>query len=204
MCRYKADVDADFVFYVYGGVSCMLKMPLVNYIILRIQPMVSQLIKNFESMTWVIFKNFVCGSSDTTKTLILLVFFSVPVVLEKGLTKALKKLDDYLNTPLTEEIDANSREEEKVSRRKFLDGDELTLADCNLLPKLHVVKVSQPGSTGNRESTSWHGVVEQSSPMTPILSPCNTTWISASCCQLFDFLLCYNPTFTLHQIISLS
>ncbi|KAM4693348.1 chloride intracellular channel protein 5 isoform 1-T1 [Discoglossus pictus] len=61
--------------------------------------------------------------------------------LEKGLTKALKKLDVYLNTPLTEEIDANSREEEKVSRRKFLDGDEFTLADCNLLPKLHVVKV---------------------------------------------------------------
>ncbi|XP_068136269.1 chloride intracellular channel protein 5 isoform X2 [Hyperolius riggenbachi] len=62
--------------------------------------------------------------------------------LEKGLTKALKKLDDYLNTPLPEEIDANSREEEKVSRRKFLDGDELTLADCNILPKLHVVKSS--------------------------------------------------------------
>ncbi|XP_056419897.1 chloride intracellular channel protein 5 isoform X1 [Hyla sarda] len=62
-------------------------------------------------------------------------------ILEKGLTKALKKLDDYLNTPLTEEIDANSRDEEKVSRRKFLDGDELTLADCNLLPKLHVVKI---------------------------------------------------------------
>ncbi|XP_073530036.1 chloride intracellular channel protein 5 isoform X1 [Phyllobates terribilis] len=61
--------------------------------------------------------------------------------LEKGLSKALKKLDVYLNTPLTEEIDANSREEEKVSRRKFLDGDELTLADCNLLPKLHVVKI---------------------------------------------------------------
>ncbi|MEE6477039.1 hypothetical protein FKM82_011328 [Ascaphus truei] len=61
--------------------------------------------------------------------------------LEKGLTKALKKLDVYFNTQLTEEIDANSREEEKVSRRKFLDGDELTLADCNLLPKLHVVKI---------------------------------------------------------------
>ncbi|XP_063298127.1 chloride intracellular channel protein 5 isoform X1 [Pelobates fuscus] len=61
--------------------------------------------------------------------------------LEKGLTKALKKLDDYLNTPLTEEIDVNSREEQKTSRRKFLDGDEFTLADCNLLPKLHVVKI---------------------------------------------------------------
>ncbi|KAG8580014.1 hypothetical protein GDO81_007083 [Engystomops pustulosus] len=61
--------------------------------------------------------------------------------LEKGLTKALMKLDDYLNSPLPEEIDANSRDEEKVSRRKFLEGDELTLADCNLLPKLHVVKI---------------------------------------------------------------
>ncbi|XP_078503763.1 chloride intracellular channel protein 5 isoform X1 [Lissotriton helveticus] len=61
--------------------------------------------------------------------------------LEKGLTKALKKLDNYLNTPLPDEIDANSTEDEKVSKRKFLDGDDLTLADCNLLPKLHVVKI---------------------------------------------------------------
>ncbi|XP_049621471.1 chloride intracellular channel protein 5 isoform X2 [Suncus etruscus] len=62
--------------------------------------------------------------------------------LEKGLTKVLQKLDDYLNTPLPEEIDANiCGDEDKGSRRKFLDGDELTLADCNLLPKLHVVKV---------------------------------------------------------------
>ncbi|XP_040454730.1 chloride intracellular channel protein 5 isoform X2 [Falco naumanni] len=61
--------------------------------------------------------------------------------LERGLVKALKKLDDYLRTPLPEEIDADSTEEEKVSKRKFLDGDDLTLADCNLLPKLHVVKI---------------------------------------------------------------
>lgn len=61
--------------------------------------------------------------------------------LERGLVKALKKLDDYLRTPLPEEIDADSTEDEKVSKRKFLDGDDLTLADCNLLPKLHVVKV---------------------------------------------------------------
>ncbi|XP_054852794.1 chloride intracellular channel protein 5 isoform X1 [Eublepharis macularius] len=61
--------------------------------------------------------------------------------LERGLTKALKKLDDYLRNPLPEEIDAGSTAEEKVSKRKFLDGDELTLADCNLLPKLHVVKI---------------------------------------------------------------
>ncbi|XP_065820070.1 chloride intracellular channel protein 5b isoform X2 [Labrus bergylta] len=62
-------------------------------------------------------------------------------VLEKGLTKALSKLDDYLNSPLTDEIDADSMEEEKGSNRRFLDGNELTLADCNLLPKLHIVKV---------------------------------------------------------------
>ncbi|KAG7316591.1 hypothetical protein KOW79_020132 [Hemibagrus wyckioides] len=61
--------------------------------------------------------------------------------LEKNLTKAIKKLDDYLNSPLPEEIDADSMEEEKSSNRKFLDGNELTLADCNLLPKLFIVKV---------------------------------------------------------------
>ncbi|XP_017539321.1 chloride intracellular channel protein 5b [Pygocentrus nattereri] len=61
--------------------------------------------------------------------------------LEKSLTKALKKLDEYLNSPLPEEIDADSMEEEKSSNRSFLDGNELTLADCNLLPKLHIVKV---------------------------------------------------------------
>lgn len=64
--------------------------------------------------------------------------------LERGLTKALKKLDDYLNTPLPEEIDTNTRgDDDRGSQRKFLDGDELTLADCNLLPKLHVVKVRE-------------------------------------------------------------
>ncbi|XP_066533852.1 chloride intracellular channel protein 5b isoform X2 [Hoplias malabaricus] len=61
--------------------------------------------------------------------------------LEKSLTKALKKLDEYLNSPLPDEIDADSMEEERSSTRKFLDGNELTLADCNLLPKLHIVKV---------------------------------------------------------------
>ncbi|KAK6470034.1 chloride intracellular channel protein 1-like [Huso huso] len=61
--------------------------------------------------------------------------------LEKGLLKALAKLDGFLSTPLPEEIDENSAEDETVSTRHFLDGDELTLADCNLLPKLHIVKV---------------------------------------------------------------
>nr|XP_014350759.1 PREDICTED: chloride intracellular channel protein 1 [Latimeria chalumnae] len=61
--------------------------------------------------------------------------------LEKGLLKALKTLDDYLCTPLPEEIDQDSVEEVTVSSRMFLDGDELTLADCNLLPKLHILQV---------------------------------------------------------------
>ncbi|XP_043927491.1 chloride intracellular channel protein 5-like isoform X2 [Protopterus annectens] len=62
-------------------------------------------------------------------------------VLEKALIKALKKVDGYLNTPLPDEIDENSTEDIIVSSRKFLDGDELTLADCSLLPKLHIIKV---------------------------------------------------------------
>lgn len=62
-------------------------------------------------------------------------------VYEKNLLRALKKLDNYLTSPLPDEINAYSAEELVVSGRKFLDGDELTLADCNLLPKLHIIKV---------------------------------------------------------------
>ncbi|KAL6092352.1 hypothetical protein STEG23_021658 [Scotinomys teguina] len=62
-------------------------------------------------------------------------------IYEKNLLRALKKLDSYLNSPLPDEIDAYSMEDITVSRRKFLDGDELTLADCNLLPKLHIIKI---------------------------------------------------------------
>ncbi|XP_047466891.1 chloride intracellular channel protein 4 [Mugil cephalus] len=61
--------------------------------------------------------------------------------LERGLLKTLQKLDEYLRSPLPDEIDHNSIEDVKVSTRKFLDGEEMTLADCNLLPKLHIVKV---------------------------------------------------------------
>uniref|UniRef100_A0AAY4CB31 Chloride intracellular channel protein n=1 Tax=Denticeps clupeoides TaxID=299321 RepID=A0AAY4CB31_9TELE len=61
---------------------------------------------------------------------------------EKNLLREFKRLDIYLNTPLPEEIDHNSRENITVSKRKFLDGNRLTLADCNLLPKLHVIKVA--------------------------------------------------------------
>eukprot|EP00062_Callorhinchus_milii_P017573 gi/632970115/ref/XP_007901467.1/ PREDICTED: chloride intracellular channel protein 5 isoform X1 [Callorhinchus milii] len=61
--------------------------------------------------------------------------------LERQLLKSMQKLNDYLNSPLPEEIDANSMDDVHLSHRKFLDGDDLTLADCNLLPKLHIVKV---------------------------------------------------------------
>ncbi|KAJ1102449.1 hypothetical protein NDU88_007498 [Pleurodeles waltl] len=61
---------------------------------------------------------------------------------EKALLKEFKRLDNYLNTPLPEEIDHNSTDEVQVSTRKFLDGNQLTLADCNLLPKLHIIKVA--------------------------------------------------------------
>ncbi|XP_062904144.1 chloride intracellular channel protein 1-like isoform X1 [Mobula hypostoma] len=61
--------------------------------------------------------------------------------LEKGLLKSLAQLDEYLNSPLPDEIDENSAEDIGTSTRKFLDGNELTLADCNLLPKLHIVQV---------------------------------------------------------------
>ena len=63
---------------------------------------------------------------------------------EKALLREFQRLDVYLNTPLPEEIDQDSVEDITVSKRKFLDGDHLTLADCNLLPKLHIIKVTAP------------------------------------------------------------
>ena len=95
-----------------------------------------------------------CKESDTTEQVnnnkdrrrglpwLIVVVFCLPIlVYERNLLKALKKLDSYLNSPLPDEIDAYSTEEAAVSGRKFLDGNELTLADCNLLPKLHIIKV---------------------------------------------------------------
>ncbi|KAK1170113.1 chloride intracellular channel protein 4 isoform X1 [Acipenser oxyrinchus oxyrinchus] len=63
------------------------------------------------------------------------------IYLEKALLKDLGRLDEYLTTPLPDEIDPDSMDELPSSSRKYLDGDELTLADCNLLPKLHIIKV---------------------------------------------------------------
>ncbi|XP_028319038.1 chloride intracellular channel protein 5a [Gouania willdenowi] len=60
--------------------------------------------------------------------------------LEKSLNRALAQLDEYLTSPLPEEQQQQGWNQHE-SNRKYLDGDQLTLADCNLLPKLHVVKV---------------------------------------------------------------
>lgn len=76
--------------------------------------------------------------------------FPSRLVYEKQLLRALKKLDDYLTSPLPDEIDASGAEEAAVSGRKFLDGNELTLADCNLLPKLHIIKVGRASRPASR------------------------------------------------------
>uniref|UniRef100_A0A8D0DQU9 Chloride intracellular channel protein 2 n=1 Tax=Salvator merianae TaxID=96440 RepID=A0A8D0DQU9_SALMN len=62
--------------------------------------------------------------------------------LEKALLREFKRLEDYLRTPLPEEIDQDCPEEVLVSKRKFLDGNWMTLADCNLLPKLNIIKIA--------------------------------------------------------------
>nr|KAF6280250.1 chloride intracellular channel 3 [Pipistrellus kuhlii] len=56
--------------------------------------------------------------------------------LYQQLLRALARLDGYLRAPLEDEL---AREPGlRESRRRFLDGDRLTLADCGLLPKLHI------------------------------------------------------------------
>ncbi|KAL2782275.1 chloride intracellular channel protein 3, partial [Daubentonia madagascariensis] len=64
----------------------------------------------------------------------------VPVqddALYQQLLRALTRLDSYLRTPLEHELEREPQLRE--SRRRFLDGDQLSLADCGLLPKLHIV-----------------------------------------------------------------
>nr|XP_060613281.1 chloride intracellular channel protein 3 [Anolis sagrei ordinatus] len=59
--------------------------------------------------------------------------------LHRNLLKALWRLDKYLNTPLDYELVRDPLL--TASRRRFLDGDQMTLADCALLPKLNIVHV---------------------------------------------------------------
>lgn len=61
--------------------------------------------------------------------------------LEKGFLKVLKVLDNYLIFFFLEEVDEISVEDEGVFQRKFLDGNEFILVDCNLLLKLYIVQV---------------------------------------------------------------
>lgn len=69
-----------------------------------------------------------------------------PSALHQQLLRALAKLDSYLRAPLEHELGREPQLRE--SRRRFLDGDQLTLADCGLLPKLHVVNVSAGAGRG--------------------------------------------------------
>lgn len=64
-----------------------------------------------------------------------------PQALYRQLLRALTRLDSYLRAPLDHERAQEPRLLE--SRRRFLDGDQFTLADCSLLPKLHIVDVSE-------------------------------------------------------------
>lgn len=63
-----------------------------------------------------------------------------PAALQRSLLRALLKLDEYLSAPLEYELACEPHL--RTSQRRFLDGDQLTLADCNLLPKLNIVQVS--------------------------------------------------------------
>lgn len=59
--------------------------------------------------------------------------------LERKFLATLVELNEYLETPLPCELQENPNC--STSSRRFLDGDTLSLADCNLLPKLNIVKV---------------------------------------------------------------
>uniref|UniRef100_A0A803VAV7 Chloride intracellular channel protein 3 n=1 Tax=Ficedula albicollis TaxID=59894 RepID=A0A803VAV7_FICAL len=65
--------------------------------------------------------------------------FSAFIKNPRSLLRALLKLDEYLSTPLEHELAHDPQL--RASQRRFLDGDHLTLADCNLLPKLNIVQV---------------------------------------------------------------
>ncbi|XP_073496729.1 chloride intracellular channel protein 3 [Phyllobates terribilis] len=59
--------------------------------------------------------------------------------LQKNLLRSLLKLDLFLKNPLPHELSCDPKM--TVSKRKYLDGDNLTLPDCNLMPKLHIINI---------------------------------------------------------------
>ncbi|XP_078493367.1 chloride intracellular channel protein 1-like isoform X1 [Ciona intestinalis] len=63
--------------------------------------------------------------------------------MRKKLDQALSKLNDYLLEPLDDEIDEGADDNEpQRSSRKFIDGNTMTIADCNMLPKLNMIQVT--------------------------------------------------------------
>ena len=50
------------------------------------------------------------------------------LALQQRFVQSLSKLDAFLKTKLDDETDS----------RLFIDSNRMTLADCNLLPKLHI------------------------------------------------------------------
>ena len=87
------------------------------------------------------FVRYLCWCGFSLSLTCVCVCMCVCVVLEKALLKSLQRLDGFLRTPLSDEIDGKSADRAAESSRSFLDGSDLTLADCNLLPKLHILKV---------------------------------------------------------------
>lgn len=80
--------------------------------------------------------------------------YHCPQALYQQLLRALTRLDSYLRAPLDHELAQEPHLRE--SHRRFLDGDQFTLADCSLLPKLHIVDVSE-GPEGRVWVWLWMG-----------------------------------------------
>ncbi|CAO2598542.1 Chloride intracellular channel protein 3 [Lemmus lemmus] len=96
------------------------------------------------------------------------------------LLRALTRLDGYLRTPLDHELAQEPQLRE--SRRRFLDGDQFTLADCSLLPKLHIVDVSgvpagRCGEKGRRVRPSSHCRTYRPCVHTSARCPSPRTWV---------------------------
>ncbi|KAL0965389.1 hypothetical protein UPYG_G00280660 [Umbra pygmaea] len=60
-------------------------------------------------------------------------------MLHMKLLRSMVVLNEYLLRPLPHELEENP--DAKESTRHYLDGNTLSLADCNLLPKLNIIKV---------------------------------------------------------------
>merc|ERR1739838_963208 len=79
--------------------------------------------------------------------------------LEDRLNGTLKKLNKDLNEPLTDEIDPDDDSDEpQVSTRKFIDGNDMTIADCSLLPKLNIIRVAGKGRIGYEIPEEFTGI----------------------------------------------